>query len=227
MLPRLLICEGSPQEEVKQLPANTVSCVITALPSEYTNKNPEYLPFLDSIFSGVKKIIKKNGLMWIYHKRNDDNRIFGHRFLVCLADNGWTFHHIFTLDSGSLYLFSKKSERVTLNSLSPDVFINRILSGKEEKKGDNYDELFSLYLESIMLSWDYREELVDVFPAKLILPIIKYSSPKEDFTVLDPFCNSGAILFAAQLLGGKAIGIETNHELVEIALKRCSLVPHK
>ena len=227
MLPRLLICEGSPQEEIKQIPASTASCVVTSLPSEYTNENPEYLPFLDSVFSGVKKVLKRNGIMWVYHKRNDENGIFGHRFLVRLADNGWTFHHIFALDSGSLYLFSKKSEKVTLNSLSPDVFINRILSGKEEKKGDKYDELFSLYLESIMLSWDYREELVDVFPAKLILPIIKYSSPEEDFTVLDPFCNSGAILFAAQLLGGRAVGIESNHELVEIALKRCSLIPHK
>lgn len=147
--------------------------------------------------------------------------------MVRLADNGWTFHCVFPLDSGSLYLFSQKSGKVVLNSLPPDAFIHQILIGKEEDKEDKYDELFSLYLESMMLSWDYREELVDGFPVKLILPIVKHSSMKEDFTVLDPFCNSGAILFAAQLLGGKAVGIESNHELVEIALKRCSLIPHK
>jgi len=59
-----------------------------------------------------------------------------------------------------------------------------------------------------------------VKPLAICEYIIKLTTFSEDAVVLDPFVGSGTTAVAAKKLGRKFIGIDTNREYVEIALKR-------
>jgi site-specific DNA-methyltransferase (adenine-specific) len=59
-----------------------------------------------------------------------------------------------------------------------------------------------------------------VKPLAICEYIIKLTTFSEDAIVLDPFVGSGTTVIAAKRLGRKFIGIDTNREYVEIALKR-------
>ncbi|MCK4357777.1 MAG: site-specific DNA-methyltransferase [Candidatus Cloacimonetes bacterium] len=59
-----------------------------------------------------------------------------------------------------------------------------------------------------------------VKPLAICEYIIKLTTCSEDAVVLDPFVGSGTTSVAAKKLGRKFIGIDTNLEYVEIALKR-------
>ena len=59
-----------------------------------------------------------------------------------------------------------------------------------------------------------------VKPLAICEYIIKLTTFSEDAIVLDPFIGSGTTAVAAKKLGRKFIGIDTNREYVEIALKR-------
>jgi len=59
-----------------------------------------------------------------------------------------------------------------------------------------------------------------VKPLAICEYIIKLTTFSDDAIVLDPFVGSGTTAVAAKKLGRKFIGIDTNHEYVEIALKR-------
>lgn len=59
-----------------------------------------------------------------------------------------------------------------------------------------------------------------VKPLAICEYIIKLTTFSEEAIVLDPFVGSGTTAIAAKKLGRKFIGIDTNREYVEIALKR-------
>lgn len=56
-------------------------------------------------------------------------------------------------------------------------------------------------------------------PIKIIQPLLEYSCPPGG-TVLDPFMGSGSTLVAAKAIGFRAVGIEKNEDLCEIAANR-------
>ena len=59
-----------------------------------------------------------------------------------------------------------------------------------------------------------------VKPLALMRYVITLLAPPNNPTLLDPFCGSGSTLMAARELGINAIGIEKEHDYVEIARKR-------
>jgi len=59
-----------------------------------------------------------------------------------------------------------------------------------------------------------------VKPLAICEYIIKLTTFSEETTILDPFVGSGTTAIAAKKLGRKFIGVDTNREYVEIALKR-------
>lgn len=59
-----------------------------------------------------------------------------------------------------------------------------------------------------------------VKPLAICEYLIQLSTFSKDAIVLDPFVGSGTTAIAAKRLGKKYIGIDSNHEYVDIALKR-------
>ena len=59
-----------------------------------------------------------------------------------------------------------------------------------------------------------------VKPLAICEYLIKLTTFSEEAVVLDPFIGSGTTAVAAKKLGRKYIGIDTNREYVDIALKR-------
>ena len=58
-----------------------------------------------------------------------------------------------------------------------------------------------------------------VFPLKVIIEMIKLLSMEKNI-VLDPFCGSGQVCFAAKSLNRKYLGIDLNNMYCELARKR-------
>jgi len=63
-----------------------------------------------------------------------------------------------------------------------------------------------------------------VKPLAICEYIIKLTTFSEDAIILDPFVGSGTTAVAAKKLGRKFIGVDTNREYVEIALRRLECV---
>lgn len=87
-------------------------------------------------------------------------------------------------------------------------------------------EIDEIMDKCFLLNKPTKEEKAEFNIHKTVKPlaiceyIIKLTTFSEDATVLDPFVGSGTTAVAAKKLGRKFIGIDTNLEYVEIALKR-------
>ena len=130
-------------------------------------------------------------------------------------------HNKFGRCSRPIYYATKDSKRFTFNKAAVTV-----PSARQEKYGDRRAAPGGKIMGDVWtisrVCGTFAERVKGVptqLPEELVRRIVGVSSNPGD-TVLDPFAGSGTIPAVAASMGRVGLGIELNHEYVEIAMDR-------
>ncbi len=190
----------------------------------------EYDEFTGRWLSGCRRILKRNGAIWVigtYHNIFRIGRIMQDLGFWILNDVVWiktnpmpnfkgtrftNAHETLILavkNAGSKYTFHYKSMKAYNDGLQMRSDWEIPICGRKER---------------IMSAG--RKAHSTQKPLELLMRVLLSTSSPGDL-VLDPFAGTGTTLIAAKQLGRRYIGIERNETYARIALKRLSSVaPH-
>jgi site-specific DNA-methyltransferase (adenine-specific) len=180
-----------------------------------------------------------------HHIRLLLDEVFGERCFqseIVWAYKRWSNNKKGLLNTHQTILFYSKSANFTFNTLlteySPTTNIDQILQSRS--RNENGKSAYSCDEEGNVVLAEAKKgiPLSDVWnipflnpkarervgyptqkPILLMERILRIASNEGD-TILDPFCGSGSMLVAAQMLKRYAIGIDISAEAVELSQKR-------
>lgn len=218
-----MLLYGDSQQELKNLPSNSVDLCVTSPP--YKNKDGYTPNLIRNVFSEVFRLQKKNSLLFFNfgHLAEDKFRPFS----ACqiLMDLGyklnetiiWVKNHykpiqgrrrvnnltefIFVLYKGKMPTLDRLAVGIPYADKSN---VRRFAKGNDLKCAGNV-----WYIDYETIQSSDEKEHNDRFPLELPQRCIKVCGYPVQ-TVLDPFAGSGTTLLAAQGLGKDFIGVEKN-----------------
>ena len=247
-----IYCKSS--ENMSEIENESVSLVVTSPPYNigirYGNKHEngraveskgvkykdelseeEYLELLKNVFQDCKRVLKKNGSIWINIKnRYKDDVImppfwllefFKDMYLknIIIWNFDWggstnkrfapRYEYIFwfTKDKNE-YLFNLDDIKIPALNYRPDRF---------PSQWKNPTDVW--YIQMVSGNYPERTSHPAQYPEELIERIVRVASNEGDI-VLDPFIGSGTTARVAKDLKRKFIGYDTNLEYIKIAEER-------
>lgn len=218
-LPLNQIIEGDSIEIMRNLPRNSVDLVLTDppffLPATHYQSRIHYQRnfadlsplkiFWTKVTEEVQRILKPKG----------------HFITFCNCDSYPVFYEPIYNNFTKLVSIVWNKKRIGLGNIWRHQHELIIAARNEEFKFNNSGKMFSdVISEEATLSED-REHPVEK-PWKMLIKLIEPVTLKGDI-VLDPFCGSGTTCLAAQILDRQFIGIELNHNYVDIARYKCHI----
>jgi site-specific DNA-methyltransferase (adenine-specific) len=232
----ITVYHGDCREVLKELPSDSVDCVITSPPYNADKKYkdsqddnlpiPEYFEFINNVASNLHRVSRPgafalwNVCMWCgsrpkYFMVTD--------FLSNIGKAGWVFTDWITWVKGSIAApesnttaWGNYPTTPSIRNAVEPILVFRKAGGKPRPISDITWKEWAKYTIGV---WDFppqhNQKLHPArFPLELPTRAAKmYSAPGE--TILDPFAGSGTTLEAAKSLGRKAIGIELGKEYCE------------
>src|SRR3989344_1658452 len=247
-----LYCQNA--EKMSEIDDESVSLVITSPPYNigvsYGNKHvngrvvsskgvkyedelseEKYLSLLKNVFEECKRVLKKNGSIWVNIKnRYKDDVIIPPFWLLDLFKDMylkniiiWNFDwggstnkrfapryeyvFWFTKDKND-YLFNLDDIKVPALNYRPDRF---------RSQWKNPTDVW--YIQMVSGNYPERTSHPAQYPEELIERIVKVAS-KEGDIILDPFIGSGTTARVAKDLNRKFIGYDSNREYIKICEER-------
>lgn len=206
----------------------------------------EYSTFLMERFSALLRVIKPGGynVVNISPVSWNGNRVaLPFHFVSWMESIGWKFrediiwekpvakdrrsgvllqhpypgYYYPSLVSEYVFVFQKPADK----EKKENIYWHRSIEEKEKNKINlkNYQGEMSKNVWKIRPVAPQENIHPCAFPIELASRVVQFYSYKED-VVIDIFAGSGQTLLAAQLLGRKFIGIDTQKEYVEYSLKK-------
>jgi len=212
-----LIIEGDCLEVMKTFPRKSLDLVLTDppffLPATHYQSRVQYQRnfadlsplrvFWSAVTIEVRRILKPNG----------------HFLTFCNCDSYPVFFEPMYNNFTKLVSLVWNKKRIGLGNIWRHQHELIIAARNDDFKFNDTGKMFSdVISEEASLSED-REHPVEK-PWKMLVKLIEPVTFKGD-VVLDPFCGSGTTCLAAQILDRQFIGIELNHNYVDIARKKC------
>lgn len=247
-----LYCKSS--EQMSELEDASVSLVVTSPPynigNRYGNKHvngkivsskgakyadelseEEYLNLLQKVFNECKRVVKKNGSIWINIKnRFNDGGIVPPFWLLelfkdmCLKniiiwnfDWGGSTNKRFAPRYEYVFWFTKDKNNYIFNL--DDIKIPALNYRPDRFKSQWKNPSDVWYIQMVSGNYPERTSHPAQYPEELVERIIKVAS-NEDDVVLDPFVGSGTTARVAKDLNRKFVGYDTNPEYIKIAENR-------
>lgn len=232
---RLDIICGDAIEELKKLPDESIDLIVTDPPynlnkdygkSKDNLEFEEYLDFSRAWLSEAKRVLKKEGSIYIFMGM----RYISYIYEILEKDlgmyfNSWiTWHYTqgigktkgFSPRHDDILLFTKNEKKYTFNLDDiriPQKFYRRVNNMRGANPGNVWSFSHMHYCNK------NRQQHPTQKPEGLYERMILASSNPGD-TVLDPFLGSGTCIRVSQQLDRNCIGIELNLEYVEMAKER-------
>jgi len=203
---KLTLIEGDALEVLPTLETESVDLVLTDPPYPnfdlFTNEKTE--DFYISIFTELYRILKKDKFLITFWSISDLPNIFR---IMEKAGFNYVWQVINYIKNAD-----KNHIRVGFNHYNSALIFEKGRAKRVEQIRDVIEDVIS----SIK-----RKEIQHPTPKglKVVESLIKFST-KEGDVVLDPFLGSGTTMIASKNLKRNCIGIEINHEYIEIAKKR-------
>jgi len=172
---------------------------------------PDYLRFLHEVFAAAAECVTAGGSMFVNHKCRWRDTALLHPIDLVRGVDGWTLRQeIIWERSGSTTLnarmFAPNDERIYW----------MIRNGAKWK--------WNQHAASFLSIWKIRQDSDPnghPCPFPIDLPSRCISAVTDDASVVvDPFMGSGTTMFAAKLIGRRAIGIEKVERFCEMAATR-------
>lgn len=232
---RLEIIEGDAIEQLKNIADESIDLIVTDPPynlnKDYGKGNDnfefeEYLEFSKQWLSEAKRILKKDGTIYIF---------MGMRYISYIYEilerelgfsfNSWiTWHYTqgigktkgFSPRHDDILMFTKNPKKYTFNIDDiriPQKFYRSVNNMRGANPGNVWEFSHMHYCNK------NRQGHPTQKPEGLYERMILASSNEGD-TVLDPFSGSGTCLRVCQQLNRNGIGIELNSEYVEMTKER-------
>ncbi|MBN1275771.1 site-specific DNA-methyltransferase [Candidatus Woesearchaeota archaeon] len=244
-----IYCKSS--EEMREVDDESVSLVVTSPPYNininYGNKHvngravekkgiayhdnreeEEYRKLLENVFNECKRVLKKDGSIWVNIKNRFVNGViippfwlldfFSDMYLknIIIWNFDWggstskrfspRYEYVFWFTkSKDNYIFNLDEVKVPALNYRPDRF-------KSQMK--NPSDVW--YIQMVSGNYPERTTHPAQYPEELIERIVKFASNKGD-VVLDPFIGSGTTARIAKDLERKYIGYDTEQEYVNMA----------
>lgn len=245
-------------EEMNEVPNESVDLIVTSPPYniniQYGNKTvkgkvtasksvkysdkmteSEYRNMLNSVFSECKRVLKKNGSIWVNIKNryNDGNIItpfwiqeyFSEftlkNLIVWNFDWGGSTNKRFSPRYEFVFWFTKNKENYTFNLADVAIPAVNYRPDRYKTQLKNPSDVWKIP----MVSGNFLERTghPSQYPEKLIERIVLAGTNKDD-VILDPFMGSGTTAVVAKKLGRKFIGYEIVPEYIEMANVRLNNV---
>lgn len=204
---------------------------------KYSDKmdESEYREFLRSVFSECKRVLKKNGSIWINIKNRYSNGEIITPFWIQDYFSDYTLKNliIWNFDWGGstnkrfspryefIFWFTKDKTEYTFNLSDVSIPAVNYRPDRYKSQLKNPSDVWKIP----MVSGNFLERTGHPaqYPEKLIERIVLAGTNKGD-VVLDPFMGSGTTAVVAKRLGRKYIGYEIVSEYIEMSNTRLSRV---
>ena len=261
LLDESLIIQGDARVALPNLPDESVQCCVTSPPywslRDYGIPGQigleasieEFLNRLVAVFSEVKRVLSKNGVLWLnigdaytsgdrgYRAPDKKNPVRAMTYRPNTPEGlkpkdliGIPWRLALALQKDGWYLRSDivwhkpncMPESVKDRPTRAHEYV--FLLSKSEQYFYDYESVREANGRNRRSVWSiatqpFREAHFATFPVTLVEPCILAGSRLGDF-VLDPFFGSGTVGVVAQSLGRRFVGIELSPEYVHIANKR-------
>lgn len=242
---------------MKKLPDESVTLIVTSPPYniniDYGNKHKngrvilskgvkyddklpeeEYRKLLDNTFNECKRILKKNGSIWINIKNRVVDGIvqppfwildffkdmFLKNIIIWNFDWGGSTNKRFSPRYEYVFWFTKNKEDYIFNL--DDVKIPALNYRPDRFKSQEKNPSDVWYIQMVSGNYPERTSHPAQYPEELIERIILVASNKEDI-VLDPFIGSGTTARVAKDLDRKYLGYDNKKEYIKMAEERLRL----
>ncbi len=245
-------------EEMKEVPDETVDLIVTSPPYnidiQYGNKTEkgkitaskavkysdkmaesEYREMLCSVFAECKRVLKKNGSIWINIKNRYNNGEILTPFWIQDYFSEFTLKNliVWNFDWGGstnkrfapryefVFWFTKDKNDYTFNLADVSIPAVNYRPDRYKSQLKNPSDVWKIP----MVSGNFLERTGHPaqYPEKLIERIVLAGTNKDE-VVLDPFMGSGTTAVVAKKLGRKFIGYEIVQEYIEMANVRLNNV---
>lgn len=250
-----LYCSSS--EQMKEVKDESVSLVVTSPPYNigvnYGNVHEngrivgkkgkayfderteeEYKKLLANVFNECKRVLKKNGSIWVNIKNRFNDGVIIPPFwildffkdmylknlIVWNFDWGGSTNIRFAPRYEFIFWFTKDIKDYVFNL--DDIKIPALNYRPDRFKSQDKNPTDVWYLQMVSGNYPERTSHPAQYPEELVNRIIQVASNKGD-TVLDPFIGSGTTARVALDLDRNYIGYDTEEEYIKIAEKRLKL----
>ncbi len=204
---------------------------------KYSDKmeESEYRELLRSVFNECKRVLKKNGSIWINIKNRYNNGEIITPFWIQEYFSDYTLKNliVWNFDWGGstnkrfapryefVFWFTKDKNDYTFNLSDVSIPAVNYRPDRYKSQLKNPSDVWKIP----MVSGNFLERTGHPaqYPEKLIERIVLAGTNKED-VVLDPFMGSGTTAVVAKKLGRKYIGYEIVPEYIEMSNTRLSNV---
>lgn len=230
------IC-GDAVEELKKLPAQSVSLIATDPPynlnKDYGTSRDHwdfdgYLDFTRQWLTEAKRVLRDDGSIYVFMGM----RYISYVYAIMEQELGMTFNSwvtwFYTQGSGKTKGFSPRHDDILLFTKSPKEFVFHLDAVRVPQK--YYRSVNNMRGANPGNVWEFshmhycnrnRKRHPTQKPEGLFERMVLASSNEGD-TVLDPFVGSGTLLRVCQQTGRRGIGIDINPEYIELSRKRLS-----
>lgn len=247
-----LYCKNS--ETMHELDDESVSLVVTSPPYNIdikygnTHKNgrvvgskgtkyedklteEEYIKMLKKVFNECKRVLKKDGSIWVNIKNRYNDGVLTPPFWIldlfkdmCLKnliiwnfDWGGSTNKRFAPRYEFVFWFTKNKNKFIFNLDEVKVPALNYRPDRFKSQWKNPSDVW--YMQMVSGNYPERTSHPAQYPEELIERIIKVASNQED-VVLDPFIGSGTTARIAKDLNRKYVGYDNNEEYIKIANDR-------
>ncbi len=242
---------------MRKLPPESINLIVTSPPYnidiDYGNKHEngraietkgkkykddlpeeEYRKLIKETFAECKRILKKNGSIWINIKNRtiDGNVVppfwildyfkdfYLKNIIIWNFDWGGSTNKRFSPRYEYVFWFTKDKEDYTFNL--NDIKIPALNYRPDRFKSQDKNPTDVWYMQMVSGNYPERTTHPAQYPEELIERIVLVASNKDEI-VLDPFIGSGTTARIAKDFDRKFIGYDTVKEYVEMAEKRLNL----
>jgi len=252
-----IYCKSS--EQMSEVDSNSISLIVTSPPYnidiKYGNKHKngraikskgvkyedaldeeEYKKLLNTVFSECKRVLKKNGSIWVNIKNRTIDGVVVPPFwlldffkdmylkniIVWNFDWGGSTGKRFSPRYEYVFWFTKDKKNYIFNL--DDIKVPALNYRPDRFKSQMKNPTDVWYIQMVSGNYGERTSHPAQYPEELIERIIKVASKKEDI-ILDPFIGSGTTAKVAKDLGRQYIGYDNNLEYVKICEERLAQPP--
>lgn len=228
------IC-GDAIEEMKKLPDKSIHLIVTDPPynlnKDYGNnqdklKFEEYIDFSRQWLTEANRILKDNGTIYVFMGM----RYISYIYAILEQELGMFFNSwitwFYTQGIGKTKGFSPRHDDILMFTKNKKDFVFNLDDIRVPQK--SYRSVNNMRGANPSNVWEFshihycnknRKKHPTQKPEALFERMILASSNLGD-TVLDPFVGSGTTLRVCQQIGRNGIGIDMNHEYIEIVKER-------
>jgi len=198
----------------------------------------EYIALLRKVFDECKRVLKKDGSIWVNIKNRykDDTIIppfwlldlfkdmFLKNIIIWNFDWGGSTNKRFAPRYEYVFWFTKDKKKYIFNLDEIKIPALNYRPDRFKSQWKNPTDVW--YVQMISGNYPERTSHPAQYPEELIERIIKVASNEGD-VVLDPFIGSGTTARVAKDLNRKYIGYDTNEEYIQIAEDRLRQSIHR